>query len=157
MVSQALMTSTWRELVNWYIVRSRDWCRLLTLTDIGHIKRNKNLLDIAYGLWGYVWHELDLVMRFSHILLKYMEEENLRAHLHVNYRLKPDNFKMIADFYDNLNIAVKALRSRLHRGRNWLPEIDLIIVKDYPSFLYCLEFKYYHYIPTKWNIVGDLR
>jgi len=63
----------------------------------------------------------------------------------------------MADFHNNLSKAVKALRSIFGFGREWFPEIDLIITEDEPPFLYCLEFKYYHYLPTTWSIVEDLR
>jgi len=157
MLTRVVIGDLWEDLVNWYVVRSRYWGRVSKLAKGGDIEERKSLLDKAYGLWGHVWHEHDLVILFSHKLLTYIEGRNLNIHLHVNYGLKPSNFSIMADFHNNLSKAVKALRSIFGFGREWFPEIDLIITEDEPPFLYCLEFKYYHYLPTTWSIVEDLR
>jgi len=156
MLTRTVIEDLWRSLVNWYIVRSRYWSRLSKLAKESGIKWEKTLLDRAYGLWGHVWHEHDLVMLFSHRLLTYIEERNLNMHLHVDYELKPGNFSTMAGFHSNLSEAVKSLRSILGFNEKWFPEIDLIITEDEPPFLYCLEFKYYHYLPTTWSILEDL-
>jgi len=157
MLTRNIIVDTWKSLVNWYMERSRYWDRLLKLIEEGDFEGERSLLNRAYGLWGYVWHENDLVMLFSHKLLKYIEEKSLDIHLHVNYKLKPSNFRLINDFYVKLSKAVKELRKALGSGRNRFPEIDLIITGSEPPFLYCLEFKYYHYFPITWNVVEDLR
>jgi len=157
MLTRAIIEDLWKTLVKWYIERSRYWSMLSRLVKGGDIEERRSLLDKAYGLWGYVWHEHDLIVLFSHKLLTYIEERGMNLHLHVNYKLKPSNFSIMANFHDSLSKAVKALRSMFSFGKKWFPEIDLIITEDEPPFMYCLEFKYYHYLPTTWSVVEDLR
>jgi len=117
----------------------------------------REVLDLAYGLWGAVWHETDLVLHFAHRLLKLSESKGIEVYLHVNYKLKPSNFKLTPRTYRGISSAVKVLKRRLGFKKNWYPEIDLIIAEEKFPFTYCLEFKYYHYLPNSWDVVKDLR
>lgn len=89
--------------------------------------------------------------------MKYIENQDLNIHLHVTYGLKPRNFNIMKDFYRKLVKTTTTLRKELNVGRKWFPEIDLIVARDEPPFLFCIEFKYYHYLPTTWDVVKDLR
>jgi len=89
MLTRVVIEELWEDLVKWYVVRSRYWGRVSKLAKGGDVEERKSLLDKAYGLWGHVWHEHDLVILFSHKLLTYIEGRNLNIHLHVNYELKP--------------------------------------------------------------------
>ncbi len=153
-----VLINQWKEFIKWYIKRSRNWSILTKHTaDLNNEVEKLRFLDKAYGLWGDIWHEHDLVLVFAHRLLNYIEEQGLKLHLHVSYRLKPTNFRFIEEFYDRLSKAVNILRKKLRLTSKWVPEIDLIITSDKPPFEYCFEFKYYHYIPVKINPLWDLR
>ena len=155
--SREMLAKVWNELITWYIGRCRNWARLAGLiSKENDLSKKLDLLDKAYGLWGHIWHEYDLVMMFSHRLLQNLESVS-SVHLHMSYVLKPENFSVITGFYENLSKAVAALRKNLGMKKTWFPEIDLIITEDEPPFLYCLEFKYYHYFPTTWNVVEDIK
>lgn len=158
MILDNVITSLWREIIDWYIRKCRNWSILSKLASrVGSIEKRKQLLDTAYGLWGHIWHESDLILLFSHKLLEYIESRKLDLHLHINYELKPTNFRVMKSFYRRLCEAVRYLRAKLKMSKRWFPEIDLIIAEDKPPFIYCLEFKYYHYLPATWNIIDDLK
>lgn len=154
---RGLIIRAWEELIREYIARCRNWGLLMRLFSRGELLARNDILDKAYGLWGYIWHEGDLVFRYSHKLLGLIEEHGLRLHIHVNYTLKPGNFRLARSLYDRLVESINELR-RVHGfSAKWYPEIDLIIADDTPSLLYCMEFKYYHYQPRNWNILEDLK
>ncbi|ABP96326.1 hypothetical protein HA72_2187 [Metallosphaera sedula] len=157
MLNREVLANVWNDTIIWYIERCRYWARLVDLMRMedNHDKK-LSLLDKAYGLWGHIWHEQDLVMIFSHILLKNLENTS-DVHLHISYELKPENFSVITSFHERLSKAVTTLRKELNMKRAWFPEMDLIVTEDEPPFFYCIEFKYYHYFPTTWNIVEDLK
>ncbi|WP_236752033.1 hypothetical protein [Acidianus sp. HS-5] len=89
--------------------------------------------------------------------MEYIENNNLSVHSHVNYELKPSNFSVIKDFSTKLDNAVTYLRNELYLNREWFREMDLIITENKPPFLFCAEFKYYHYFPTTWDVINDLK
>ena len=138
MLSREVLANVWNDLVKWYIKRSRHWLRLAGLAKMeSNDEEAKALLDKAYGLWGYVWHEHDLVLMYSHMLMKYVENHDLNIHLHVAYELKPRNFSVMKDFCRKLVKATTTLRKELGVGRKWFPEVDLIVARDEPpSILY---------------------
>lgn len=148
-----LIIEGWRNLTEWYVKSCRYWNVLSNLSECG---RRREVLDLAYGLWGAVWHEADLVLYFAHRLLMLLESKGIDMYLHINYKLKPSNFKLISRIHQKIQNTVKVLRLRLGFKRNWYPELDLIITENGFPFTYCIEFKYYHYLPSSWNVVKDL-
>ena len=149
-----LITECWRDLTEWYVKKCRYWEALPGLSECG---KRKEVLDLAYGLWGAVWHEADLVLYFAHKLLRLLESKGMGMYLHINYKLKPSNFKLIPRTHQRILSTVEVLRRRLGFKRNWYPELDLVIAKEELPFTYCLEFKYYHYLPSSWDVVKDLQ
>ncbi|WP_218259171.1 hypothetical protein [Saccharolobus shibatae] len=157
MLNHEILVEVWNDTISWYIERCRSWAILVDLMRMEDDPDKKlDLLDKAYGLWGHIWHEQDLVMIFSHMLLQKLKNTS-DVHLHISYKLKPENFSVIRSFNKKLSKALITLRKDLSMKRTWFPEIDLIVTEDKPPFLYCIEFKYYHYFPTTWNIIEDLK
>jgi|GEM_PF-2292644 len=152
-VLRDLIIECWKNLTEWYVKRCRYW---EVLSELSECSGKKEVLDLAYGLWGVVWHEADLVLYFAYRLLKLSESKGIEVYLHVNYKLKPSSFKLTPKTYRRISSAIKVLRRRLGFKRNWYPELDLIIVEEKFPFTYCLEFKYYHYLPNSWDVVKDL-
>jgi len=153
-IFRGLIIKCWKSLVEWYVKKCRYWEGLSELSECG---KRKEVLDLAYGLWGVVWHEADLVLHFAHRLLKLLESKDMEMYLHINYKLKPSNFKLLPKTHQSISNAVEVLRRRLRLKRNWYPELDLIVAKEELPFTYCLEFKYYHYLPGSWDVVKDLQ
>jgi len=149
-----LIIECWRNLIGWYVKNCRYWEVLSKLSECG---RRKKVLDLAYGLWGAVWHEADLILYFAHRLLMLLESKGIEMYLHINYKLKPSNFKLISRTHQRILSTVEVLRHRLGFKRNWYPELDLIITEEEFPFTYCMEFKYYHYLPGSWDAVKDLQ
>ena len=156
-LTHGIISSVWDETIYWYIERCRNWYEIKKILANATCSEKKQILNTAYGLWGYLWHEQDLVLMFSHKLIDYIENNSLGLHLHINYKLKPNNFRLINEFYIALQKCVKELRKILGFNKKWFPEIDMIIAGNRYPFEYCFEFKYYHYSPYTWNIIEDLK
>ncbi len=81
---------------------------------------------------------------FAHHLMNYCSENGIPIHIHLQYNLRPKNFRNIKWFSENTRKAIEEINTTLVKHRNSV-SLDMIITEGYP-FEYCFEFKYYHYI-----------
>ena len=68
-LTHGIISSVWDETIYWYIERCRNWYEIKKILANATYSEKKQILNTAYGLWGYLWHEQDLVLMFSHKLI----------------------------------------------------------------------------------------
>ncbi|MEM1701486.1 MAG: hypothetical protein QXP02_02425 [Desulfurococcaceae archaeon] len=149
--------SSWRELVEIYIAKSRRWGLLFMKWGEGILPKH---LNISFGHFGMFWHEADVVAYLSAKLNECISKRNYtEVEIHVNYKLNPQNFRNDEILYKKLVNAIKDLRNHGIIRKTKFPEIDIIVSDlEKSNFILCLEIKYFHYDPrSKYkDLVGHL-